>query len=81
LSFYFGLHPAETVRRLFAALGFRPYGDRQHHAAEPRSIRPRVGIREISFSDDRYDLDFELFELLPLVADTAPAARNEILAP
>lgn len=33
-----------------------------------------------AFSDDRYDLDFELFELLPLVADTAPAARNEILA-
>ena len=24
-----------------------------------------------AFSDDRYDLDFELFELLPLVADTA----------
>lgn len=33
-----------------------------------------------AFSDDRYDLDFELFELLPLIADTAPAARNEILA-
>lgn len=33
-----------------------------------------------AFSDDRYDLDFELFELLPLVADTAPATRNEILA-
>lgn len=33
-----------------------------------------------AFSDHRYDLDFELFELLPLVADTAPAARNEILA-
>ena len=33
-----------------------------------------------AFSDDRYDLDFELFELLPLVADTTPSARNQILA-
>ncbi len=46
--FPFGLHPAETVRRLFAALGFRPYGDRQRYAAKPRSIGPCVGIREIS---------------------------------
>lgn len=33
-----------------------------------------------AFSDDRYDLDFELFELLPQVADATAAARNEILA-
>lgn len=82
-SFPFGLHPAETVRRLFAALVFRPYGDRQRYAAKPRSIGPCVGFVKYhhpAFSDDRYDLDFELFELLPLVADTAPAARNEILA-
>lgn len=33
-----------------------------------------------AFSDDRYDLDFELFELLPQVADTTAVARNKILA-
>ncbi len=32
-----------------------------------------------AFSGDKYDLDFELFELLPQVADAEPAVRNRIL--
>lgn len=33
-----------------------------------------------AFSDDKYDLDCELFELLPQVADADPSDRNRILA-
>lgn len=32
-----------------------------------------------AFSESNYDLDYELFELLPLVTDVTPAVRNELL--